>query len=236
MGNILFSDTSELTELSIILRLVLAVIVSGIIGMEREHKRRPAVFRTHILVCMGATLTSLTGQYICTSYGFDFGASAADPLRISAQVIAGIGFIGAGAIIVTKRSQVKGLTTAAGLWSTAIVGIAIGTGFYLAVGYSLVLILAAEMLFSKLEFFLSTKVRKVTLYIEYKESSNISQILSTIRNLKVDIIDIEVAKVKNADEPRLSVILSLHFKGKAMYEEVTTELARLNYIYSVQEL
>ncbi len=236
MGNIFLTDTCELTELSIILRLVLSVLISGIIGMEREHKRRPAGFRTHILVCLGATLTSLTGQYICTSYGFDFGISAADPLRISAQVIAGIGFIGAGAIIVTKRSQVKGLTTAAGLWATAIVGIAIGTGFYLAVGYALLLILAAEMFFSRLEIFLAAKTRNVNLYIEYKEPSNISQILALVRNMNADVIDMEVAKVKNTDEPRLSVILSIHFKGKSMYEEITTELARVNYIYSVQEL
>ena len=106
-------------EISVVARLVLAVICGGIIGLEREKKRRAAGFRTHILISMGAAMTALVGQYLMTF-------SSTDPLRIGAQVVSGMGFIGAGAIIVTRRKEAKGLTTAAGLWTTAIIGLAAG--------------------------------------------------------------------------------------------------------------
>ncbi len=239
----------DLTELSVVLRLVCAVVVGGVIGMEREHKHRPAGFRTHILVCLGATLTAITGQFICYEFLLDTVNEAGnglininalelpcDPLRMSAQVIAGIGFIGAGAIIVTMRSQVKGLTTAAGLWATAIVGIAIGVGYFAIVLYAVFLILLAELLLSKLEFFLAAKARFVNIYVEYENTEVFADIKNIITAKNASILDMEIAKTKTVDHPHFSVILSIQFKGKSTYEEITTELARLDGIYSVQEL
>ena len=117
--------THEFNIWGVLIRMMVAVICGGIIGIEREHKRRPAGFRTHILICLGASMTMLTSQYIYIGLGL-----FTDLARLGAQVIAGMGFIGAGTIIVTKRRQVKGLTTAAGLFSTAIVGLAAGAGFF----------------------------------------------------------------------------------------------------------
>ena len=107
-----FDFIRESTTLAMALRLLLAFICGAVIGAEREIKRRPAGFRTHILICLGAAITTLTSQYLLLGLGLytDIG-------RLGAQVIAGIGFIGAGTIIVTGRRQVKGLTTAAGLWA-----------------------------------------------------------------------------------------------------------------------
>ena len=225
-------------NISVILRLVTAVFVGGVIGMERERKHRPAGFRTHILICLGSALTALTGQFLCTEFGADAASDdwSCDPLRLSAQVVAGIGFIGAGSIIVTKRSQVKGLTTAAGLWTTAILGIAIGVGFYSAVLYATVLILVAEILLSKLEYALAAKARRITLYVEYGENINIASVMDVIKVKNVNILDIEVAKTGDADVKRTSAILTLQFNGKSVFEEITTELARMKGIYSVQEL
>ncbi|MDC7243708.1 MAG: MgtC/SapB family protein, partial [Sphaerochaetaceae bacterium] len=104
--------------LSILVRLVLAMVFGGLIGLERETKRRPAGFRTHILICVGSALTTLTSQYLYLEMHM-----YTDLARLGAQVIAGMGFIGAGTIIITKRKDVKGLTTAAGLWTTAIIGL-----------------------------------------------------------------------------------------------------------------
>ena len=115
----------DVTLLSVAARMVLAVLCGGLIGLEREYKRRPAGFRTHILICLGAAMTTLTSQYLYLNMGM-----YTDVSRLGAQVIAGVGFIGAGTIIVTKRQRVKGLTTAAGLWASACMGIAIGAGFY----------------------------------------------------------------------------------------------------------
>ena len=120
-----FLRTGEIGWLTVAVRLVLAVFCGGFIGLERERKRRPAGFRTHILICLGAAMTTLTSQFLALNLGAN-----TDTARLGAQVIAGVGFIGAGTIIVTKRRQVKGLTTAAGLWTAAIVGLCCGAGFF----------------------------------------------------------------------------------------------------------
>ena len=113
----------ELNWISIVLRLALAIICGGIIGIERGRKGRTAGFRTHVLVCIGAALTVLTNQYMMQYFG------GGDPARLGAQVINGIGFLGTGTILITEQREVKGLTTAAGLWASACMGLAIGAGF-----------------------------------------------------------------------------------------------------------
>lgn len=114
----------ELNEISITLRVFLSILVGGILGIERGSKNRPAGFRTYILVCLGASLVMMTNQFVFKVYG------ASDPTRLGAQVISGIGFLGAGTIILNGRNQVKGVTTAACLWTAACCGLAIGVGFY----------------------------------------------------------------------------------------------------------
>lgn len=111
---------------SAILRITLATLIGGIIGLDRGRHGRVAGARTHILVCLGAAVTTLVGFYTAEHLGF-----ANDPLRMGAQVISGVGFLGVGTIVIRHQSQVKGLTTAAGLWTTACLGLAIGAGFYL---------------------------------------------------------------------------------------------------------
>ena len=167
-----FLRGADLDTLSIIVRLVLAVLCGGIIGIERERKRRPAGFRTHILICLGAAITTLTSQYVLFELQLP-----TDLMRLGAQVIAGIGFIGAGAIIVTRHRQVKGLTTAAGLWVTAIVGLCCGAGFYEGVVLTTVIILLAELLFSRLEYFIISHSRTSNIYVEYAHNENLGQII-----------------------------------------------------------
>ena len=125
-----------LTVPEIVLRLSLSMIIGGTIGFERQYKNRPAGMRTHILVCMGATVIALIQDEIALSalrdamaYPEMTGVIRSDQARLIAQVVSGIGFLGAGTIIVTKRS-VTGLTTAASLWAVAGLGIAIGMGYY----------------------------------------------------------------------------------------------------------
>jgi len=118
---------TELNVWSVSLRILLALIFGGCIGLERGYHGRAAGLRTHILVCLGAAMAAMTGIYEVSILGF-----TADPLRVGAQVVSGIGFLGVGTIIVRNRSQVTGLTTAAGLWATASIGLAIGIGFYIA--------------------------------------------------------------------------------------------------------
>ena len=113
-----FDFAREMNFWAIAVRMVLAVVCGGLIGIEREYKRRPAGFRTHILICLGAAITTLTSQFLYLKLNL-----YTDVARLGAQVVAGIGFIGAGTIIVTNRQRVKGLTTAAGLWTSALIGL-----------------------------------------------------------------------------------------------------------------
>ena len=120
----IFDFAREMNTLAVAFRLVLAVLCGGLIGIEREYKRRPAGFRTHILICLGAAMTTLTSQYMFLTMHL-----YTDVARLGAQVIAGIGFIGAGAIMV-QRHAVHGLTTAAGIWVAAGIGMAVAAGLY----------------------------------------------------------------------------------------------------------
>lgn len=133
-----------ISESTIILRLVLAAILGGIIGFERERIHRPAGLRTHMLVCVGSTLIT-----ICGLYGFP----SADMARLSAAIITGIGFLGAGTII-ASRGHIIGLTTAASVWVVSGLGIAIGIGFYVAalVTTGLILIILEMRIFEKKGF------------------------------------------------------------------------------------
>lgn len=115
---------NQLNIYSITLRIVLALLLGGVLGIEREQKQHPAGFRTYVIVCLGATLACITNIYMYEHFGGN------DPARIPAQVVSGIGFLGAGTILVTRNNHIKGLTTAAGLWCCATIGIAIGSGFY----------------------------------------------------------------------------------------------------------
>lgn len=116
---------SELNFISVFLRICLAMLCGGVLGIERGKSNQPAGMRTHVLVTLGAALVMLTGQYMFQFFG------SGDPARLGAQVISGIGFLGAGSIIVEGRTRIRGLTTAAGLWTAACIGLAIGVGFYL---------------------------------------------------------------------------------------------------------
>ena len=135
------------TDKEIILRLILSVVLSGLIGLERQLHRKTAGFRTHILVSMGSCLIMLTSLYVFDIYK---DKAALDPARIAAGVITGIGFLGAGAII-RERENVKGLTTAASLWIVSGIGLAVGCGFHKAAVYATVLALITLFFFRYLE-------------------------------------------------------------------------------------
>ena len=224
-------DLRSLNEISITLRFVLAVICGGIIGLEREHKHRPAGFRTHILVCMGAASVMMTSQYLISLTGF-----ATDPARLGAQVIAGIGFVGAGTIMVTKRRQVKGLTTAAGLWDASIVGLALGVGFYEAGIYATFLILAVEIVLSKLDWYLISNAKLINVYVEYETPENLTDILAALKEQGVRVLDIEITKNKLEVDVHISAIISLQLEKRGQNGIVLNILSNSDGVRAVEEL
>ena len=161
----------ELNTVSVTVRLLLSLICGGILGVERGRKKRPAGFRTYMLVCMGAALVMITNQYITEVYG------GTDPARMGAQVISGIGFLGAGTIIVTGRNRVKGLTTAAGLWAAACVGLSLGIGFYTGAVVGCVLIFVVMALLQGLDDWVMSSTKVINLYVEFDQMTDVGVFL-----------------------------------------------------------
>lgn len=221
----------DLTTLSVLLRMLLAVVCGGLIGIEREHKRRPAGFRTHILICLGAAMTTLTSEYLYLVMHF-----YTDIARLGAQVIAGVGFIGAGTIIVTRHRRVKGLTTAAGLWAAAIIGLTCGAGYYEAAVYATALILVAELFFSKLEYRIIKQARYASLYVEFADDPTLDEILRQIRTANVDVTGLEVSRERRREPTHMCAILSLRLGRKSDCEQLTGNLASLPGVRMIQKL
>ena len=215
--------------LGMTIRVLLALVCGGAIGIERTGKRRPAGFRTLILICLVAAMTTATSQYLYIVMHYPISVS-----RMGAQVIAGVSFIGAGAIMMTKWQRVRGLTTAAGLWVVAIVGLCCGTAFYEGAVYATVLVLIAEVFFSKLEFHLLRDTREVTVYAEYIKPSCLEDIVSRCHGLGVKIVDLEITKKSDSGGISCAVLSLLSRQGTGK-EEILQKLADIEGVQTAIE-
>lgn len=216
--------------LGIAVRILLALVCGGAIGLERTEKRRPAGFRTHILICLGAAMTTATSQYLYIVMDYPISVS-----RMGAQVIAGVSFIGAGAIMMTKWRRVRGLTTAAGLWVVAIVGLCCGTAFYEGAVYATVLVLVAEVFFSKLEYRVLRDMRELTVYAEYARPSCLEDVVSKCHMLGVKIVDVEITRKSGEEGGSSCAVLALHSRQGAGREDIIRELAAVDGVTTVIE-
>lgn len=223
-------DIYSINDTTIILRLLLAVILGGVIGFERGRAGRPAGLRTHILVCLGSTLAIMTNQYITERY------NVGDPTRMAAQVISGIGFLGAGTIIVTGRHQVKGLTTAAGLWATACMGLAIGIGFYKAAIFACILIGFSTIVLHRLDNYALTKSKVFDIYIEFDKSASISMVLDTLKKNSVSIESIEMVKPSYDRTASAAAIMTIRLKQKSLRVEVVTKISAIDGVEFAEEI
>lgn len=218
--------------LAITARLVLALICGGVIGIEREIKRRPAGFRTHILICMGSAITILTNLYL-----YQVMHLYTDISRMGAQVIAGISFVGAGTIIVTRRQHIKGLTTAAGLWTASIIGLACGAGYAECAIFATLMVMLSELVLVKLEYRLVDRTSDVNIYIEYTQPTTIQRLVRILRTVKVPMNDIEVNRIADGEDKfRYSAILSVRVKGQTMAKEIIEGFEGIDDVQTVEEL
>lgn len=221
----------ELNNISILFRIVLSIICGGVIGLERGVKGRAAGFRTHILVCMGSALTMMTGQYALIFFG-----SHTDPMRIGAQVVSGIGFLGVGTIITTKSQKVKGLTTAAGLWAAACLGLAIGIGFYEAALIGTFGVIIAMISFQRIDRFFYSKSKIRDYYIEVKRVHMIYQIMKMLKESGYQIIAMEYERIGRDTQDSMGMVVSIKRRKKGDLESVIEMLGNQPEILYVEEL
>lgn len=159
-------------------RVLLALLLGGLIGLERGRHGRAAGLRTHILVCVGAAVAALVGLYSCQVLSL-----GGDAMRIGAQVISGIGFLGVGTILVRNRDKVTGLTTAAGLWATACIGLAVGVGFYSVALFAFLAVSLTMSLLIYLERAIKCKEIEYSCYIEITDAGDFNPLYNEIKPL-----------------------------------------------------
>jgi len=194
-------ELREVTYLAVILRICAAFILGGILGLERGIKQRPAGLRTYMLVCVGACMIMLTNQYIFQTFG------TGDPVRMGAQVVSGIGFLGAGTIMVTKHSQIKGLTTAAGLWSAAAVGLATGIGFYEAAVVGAVAIFVILTVLTHLDARIHRKTRHFDVYAQLSVGVGLGVLLEAMRSKDILVDDVQMEQGSGMDGSKCFVMM-----------------------------
>ena len=223
------------------LRLFLAMLCGGIIGVERGRKHRPAGFRTYILVCVGSALTMVLSAYIVAMHDTWIkvapNLAKSDYARFGAQVINGIGFLGAGTIIITGKNQVKGMTTAAGLWASACMGLAIGAGFYWGALVGCILMILTVTVFAKIETFITSRSRNITIYLEFDQTDNVADIVERIKSHGVRIFDVELMKANQGGASKYpGAILVMRLPKKLSHTALVTELAKVDSVRMIEEL
>ena len=221
-------EIEKLAEVAV--KLVLALVCGGLLGIERGRKKRPAGFRTYMLVCIGATLVMMTNEYISMMY------QTGDPSRMGAQVISGIGFLGAGTIITTGHNRVKGLTTAAGLWASACVGLAIGIGFYEGAILGTAMIFFAMVMMHTLDEKITASARVVTMYIELDKISSLKNITAFLKEKEIRVSDIETEESGMSQDSHAAVIMTLRLPNNNMRMMLGYMLNSIEGVTYVEEL
>ena len=208
---------------TVLIRLTLCVLVGGIIGVERGRQGRAAGMRTHILVCMGAALVTMMGFYITQELQLD-----GDPMRIAAQVVSGIGFLGVGTIMLKGRFQITGLTTAAGLWCAATIGLALGAGFYEGALGVFIFTIATVSFLHKLEYKFIKRYRRFGIYVEITSDKMVRTTIDEISEM-FNITDIQVTLPRSGTSGNVGIEINVHTR-KETPEQVSADIEKLDQV------
>lgn len=220
----------EVTVTEIILRVLISVAIGGLIGLERGMKNRPAGLRTYMLVCVGACVVMLTNQYTYQVY------QVGDPVRMGAQVISGIGFLGAGTIVVTSRNQIKGLTTAAGLWTAGGIGLAIGIGLYeVALAASVAVFIILTVL-HQLDFRVRKKAHILEAYVELNQQTHLGNFLKEARDRGLEPSNVQLDHEDVVSGSQLSFIVTIKGKKSQNQDAMFTQLRKLEGVEYIEIL
>lgn len=220
----------ELNMVSICLRIMLSLAVGGILGIERGRKNRPAGFRTYVLVCLGASLVMMTNQYIYQTF------QTGDPARMGAQVISGIGFLGVGTIIVTGKQQIKGITTAAGMWTSACCGLAIGIGFYEGALISGILVFLIMELLEKMDGIVRNRSGIMDVYLEFDGKKSFGAFLTAVRAMEMDADNIQINKNKYSKNREMNVTMTLQSRTRCTQDEMLSRIGKIDGVSFVEKM
>ena len=221
-------NNKKLVLVAVVLVAMVAILAGGLLGLERGMKNRPAGMRTYMLVCMGSCLIMITNQYVFQVYG------TGDPVRLGAQVISGIGFLGAGTIVVTRRNQIKGLTTAAGLWASAGIGLALGIGFYEAAVIGSVAIFTVITLLQRMDNNLHRKSKQLEAYIELSDQITLGDFLRAVRDSGIEIYNVQ--REQGSEGTGRAYIATLKTKKRSNHEDILVQVSDIPGVAYLEEL
>lgn len=225
-----YSALHEVNLLSIVIRISMALLMGGILGAERGLRNRPAGFMTYVLVCMGASMIMLTNQYIVTAY------TQTDPTRMAAQVVSGIGFLGAGTIIVTRNDEVRGLTTAAGLWLAAGLGLAIGIGFYSGAVIGFLFSIFALIILKKIDVYIKQHAKSMEVYLEYNAAFSLRNLSEYAQEQSFVLFDMQRGKIKTLSGEMGTLVFSMELTQKLNHAEALDGLYSLEGVEYLKEI
>ena len=215
----------DMTCGAVIFRMLFACVCGGLIGLERSSKNRTAGFRTHMLVCVAGSIAAMTGLYLYLVLRMP-----TDISRISGQIITGLGFIGAGTIVITKRLTIKGLTTAAGLWATGIIGLAIGSGYYELGIVSTALILLIETWFGKISAAIQGHP-EYSVELLYNEKTSLDQVLRFCKDNRMAIVNLKIHSLDVDAEARYAAEINL--RGNMKRTDLLMKVQQMPGIVSI---
>ena len=220
----------EVTLVSVFVRIFAAIIIGGLLGLERGMKNRPAGLRTYMLVCVGACLIMLTNHYVCQTF------NTGDPVRLGAQVVSGIGFLGAGTIIVTRRNQIKGLTTAAGLWSAAGVGLALGIGFYegaIIGGFAIFFVMT---MLQKIDGRMHRSTKVMEIYVELDKDCTLGDFLRELRSREIEVRDIMREHDPDGEDGGRAYFANLKLQQRQNHIQIIDLIRTLPGVMHIEEM
>ena len=225
-----FDGLRELTIATVILRVILATMCGALVGIERSYNNRAAGFRTHMLVCIAASIAAMTGIYLYIYEGVP-----TDPTRLPAQIISGLGFIGGGTIFVTSKKNVVGLTTAAGLWASGIVGLCIGGGFYEGGILAAFMIICAETRF----FGLIPKVSHLadfTIAVNYTQTEALDRTMRFLKDHRMRIRNLQIEGEGDGEAYVYTAVLTIRPYEKMDEEVMKDSIEKLDGIISISRV
>lgn len=237
-----FTVFRELNIFSMAARIVLAMAMGGVIGLERERKGRAAGFRTYMLVALGSCITMILGQYLNAllatflADAYEIVRQRTDVVRLGTQVISGTGFLAAGTILVTGKQEVKGLTTAAGLWASACMGLAVGAGFIECVAVSFVLIVLSIRVLPAIETAVINNSRNMLIYLETDNIEQLSGIIAFLKREQISIYEVEIDKDRQEHLQSVTALLNIRLPIHLYHGELMAALSALDGVITIDEV